>query len=161
MLANARSTPPANAMQFGPRLECARRASNNDAPGLVTPPSFAPQDHSGVLLDAEHAIEVSRVENAPEAINRSARGFRLHPENVIHSSNHEAERGVIAALDSFLDGRYPDRSQSRDSFVVRQVVGRRQIRPKDVLDITQRLLDYAVTLHAPRTLGKSHEFLAN
>jgi hypothetical protein len=81
---------------------------------------LAPEEHSGVLLETEHAIEFSIVEYIPETINRSARAFRLLRENVIYSSKHEAEGCVIAMLDSFLDGRYGnDRAETRDRAVIR------------------------------------------
>src|SRR5262245_62820472 len=113
---------------------------------------LASHDHSRVRLATEHAIELWIVDNAPQPIDGSAGGFRLVTENVIHGSKHEAQGRVIAERDGVLDGRHADDgAKTRDRAVVRKVVVRRQIRPKDVLGITQRLSDYAITLHAART----------
>ena len=117
----------------GGRFSAARMRAPAQS-GLESRRLLAPEKHSGVLLETEHAIEFWIVENVPEAINRSARAFRLLRENVIYSSKHEAQRCVIALLHSFLDGRYgDDRAETRDRVVIRQAVGRRQIRRKDAL----------------------------
>ena len=104
--------------------------------------SFWPPNYARVLFDPQGSVEIGVVEDRPQAAYCLAIGPRFIGQDSTHPTKDEGKCGIAPAVQSgFHGGRFYDFPYRKHRGVVREVAGRRQVIPKDVLGVLNGLFN--------------------